>query len=333
MIKQQVSLESFNTMAIPAKAKFLATVSSLDELNQALNYAKNQQLSVLVLGEGSNTIFENNYDGLVLLYRIKGIEIISQDADSVTIKVAAGENWHDFVRYSIEQGWFGLENLALIPGLVGAAPMQNVGAYGVEVKDTIIGVDFIDMETRQDAHLSNVDCDFAYRESIFKRELMGKVIITSVTFCLSKKANVNISYPALAGMFEDQPSPKQVFDAVCKVRSAKLPLPKDLPNTGSFFKNPVIDQNRHDKLKQQYPDLVSYPFEQGFKLAAGWMIEKAGWKQKNINDVHVHKHQALVIINSKRKSGKDVVTFAQAIQQDIYDKFGVLLEIEPRIYR
>lgn len=331
-IKEQASLQPFNSMAVSAKAMFLVTVSSQEELTQALDYAQSRQLSCLVLGDGSNTIFENDYDGLVILNRLIGIDIISQDSNSVIVKVAAGENWHEFVRHSIEQGWFGFENLALIPGLVGAAPMQNIGAYGVEVKDAIVSVGFIDIASREIKSLTNAQCAFAYRESIFKNKLAGKVIITSVTFQLTKKAKVNISYPTLANLFELEPTPGQVFDAVSKIRSAKLPLPKEVPNTGSFFKNPVVDQRQHDALKTQYPDLVSYPVEQNFKLAAGWMIEKAGWKHKSLNGVSVFKLQALVIVNPEKKTGKDVLSFAKAIQQDIEIKFGVLLEIEPRIY-
>jgi len=285
-------------MAVQANARALACVSSLEELTQALDYAKNQKLSVLVLGEGSNTIFENDYSGLVILNRLKGIELIDQDDNSYTVRVAAGENWHEFVAYSIQQNWFGIENLALIP-----------------------------------LYLNNAECRFSYRESYFKNELAGKVVITAVTFRLAKQAKVNISYPALAACFDEQPSPQQLFDVIIKVRQAKLPLPKTIPNAGSFFKNPIIDQQQHSRLQAQYPDLVSYQTEKGYKLAAGWMIEKAGWKQKQHSGVCVHRQQALVIINPEKKSGKDIIAFAQKIQKDIASKFGVLLEIEPRVHR
>lgn len=332
-IKERVSLQPFNSMAVSATASFLVSVSSLPELYEALDYAQAKQLSVLVLGEGSNTIFENDYDGLVILNCLNGIELVSQNADSVIVAVAAGENWHQFVQHSVQQGWFGLENLALIPGLVGAAPMQNIGAYGVEVKDTIVSVSYVDVNTQQEKSITNSECCFAYRESVFKNKLAGKVVITSVSFELSKHAKVNVSYPALAKQFEKKPTPRQLFEAVCKVRSSKLPLPKDIPNTGSFFKNPVVDAAKNLALQDQYPDLVSYKTEHGFKLAAGWMIEKAGWKQKSLNGVSVHSLQALVIINPEKKSGTDVISFARAIQKNITDEFGVLLEIEPRIYR
>ena len=332
-IKENVSLQSFNSMAVPANALALTTVSSLEELRQALNFAHQKKLSVLVLGEGSNTIFANDYNGLVILNRLKGIDLIQQDSDSVTVKVAAGENWHAWVAYSMQRKWYGLENLALIPGLVGAAPMQNIGAYGVEVKDTIVNVEYLEIDTGEKNNLTNKECRFLYRESIFKNELAGKVIITSVTFRLIKKAAVNISYPALASCFDKLPSPTQVFDIVCTIRESKLPLPSKIPNAGSFFKNPTVSDQQHDQLRLKYPSLVSYKTVQGYKLAAGWMIESAGWKEKCLDEVCVHEQQALVIVNPERKAGAAILNFAIKIQQDIAEKFGVTLEIEPRIYR
>jgi len=319
-VKKNASLQPFNSMAIPVNALALTTCFSLHELHQALDFARQEQLSVLVLGEGSNTIFENDYQGLVILNRLKGIDIVSQDSSSVTVKVSAGENWHEFVAYSVEKEWYGLENLALIPGLVGAAPMQNIGAYGVEVKDAIVDVDYISIDTRERKTLTNKECHFSYRESIFKNELAGKAIITSVTFCLSKKAILNLSYPALAACFDERarPYPQQIFDAICSIRSSKLPLPMQIPNTGSFFKNPIVNEQLHKELKLNYPDLVSYKSGVDYKLAAGWMIEKAGWKKKCLGGVCVHESQALVIINPEK---------------NIIAKFGVILDIEPRIYR
>jgi len=332
-IQSNVSLQPFNSMAVQAQAEALVFVSTLDDVNEALDYAQERNMDTLVLGEGSNTLFEADYNGLVLLNCIKGIDIIEQDADSVTVRVAAGEIWHEFVDYSIEQGWFGLENLALIPGLVGAAPMQNIGAYGVEIKDSLLSVDYLDIATRKEHSLSNLECAFAYRESRFKNDLAGKVVITSITLVLSKKAQVNISYPALASLFEAEPSPRQVFDAVVSIREKKLPSPVHIPNTGSFFKNPVVSKVHFEELKKQHTGLVAYPAGDGFKLAAGWMIEAAGWKDKNLNGVTVHSEQALVLINPLKRSGGDVLHFAAQIQADIESKFGVALEIEPRVYR
>ena len=331
-IQTNASLQSYNSMAVPAKADALVCVSSLDQLHQSLNYANSNALKVLVLGEGSNTVFEDDYAGLVILNRIKGIEVISENKDSVTVRVSAGENWHEFVEYSINNDWYGAENLAFIPGLVGAAPMQNIGAYGVEVKDIIESVDFLHIASGKKETLSNQQCEFAYRESCFKNKLIDKVIITSVTFCLSKEPRVDVRYPALIDFLPDNPTPKDVFHAVIKIRSSKLPLPAKIPNTGSFFKNPIISQQQHARLKSSYPDLISYKAGKEFKLAAGWVIEKAGWKQRQYNGVTVHDKQALVLINPSKRPGRDVLEFARQIQVDIKSKFDVTLEVEPRIY-
>jgi len=332
LIQHNVSLQPYNSMAIDAKAASLTEVNSIEELELALNYAEQHNLQPLVLGEGSNTLFKCDYPGLVILNRLLGINLLSETSDQVMVKVAAGENWHQFVTHSIKQGWFGLENLALIPGLVGAAPMQNIGAYGVELKDTLFEVEYLDIETRQLLTRSNQQCEFAYRESCFKHELCGKVVITAVTFELSKRAEVNITYPALANQFDVEPTPQKVFDAVCQIRSAKLPLPDSIPNTGSFFKNPVIGLNQHEDLLKRYPDLISYQVDGGYKLAAGWLIEKAGWKNKSIDGVTVSHTQALVLINPEKRPGQSVIKCAQQIQEDIYKLFDVRLEIEPRIY-
>jgi len=290
-------------------------------------------LPVLVLGEGSNTIFVQDYAGLVVLNQLKGIEVVSETADSVTVKVAAGEHWHSFVQHAVASGWYGLENLALIPGLVGAAPIQNIGAYGVEVKDTLSCVDYIDINSRERLSINNTDCAFAYRESCFKQDLAGKVVITHVTFTLSKHACVDVTYPALNKFLGSQPTPQDVFEAVVKVRSEKLPLPEHIPNTGSFFKNPVVSKQIWQEIKKQNPDLVSFPVDGQFKLAAGWLIEQAGFKGRDHNGVTVYGKQALVLVNPLKRSGKDVLDFAEQIQQEIQNRFGVLLEIEPRIYQ
>lgn len=288
---------------------------------------------MLVLGEGSNTVFSQNYNGLVLLNRLRGIEVLQQNDQSVQLRVASGENWHAFVRHCVDQGWCGLENLALIPGLVGAAPVQNIGAYGVEIKDLIQSVEFIDL-TNGDTQILEADqCNFTYRDSIFKHQLLDKIFITAITLKLSKGAQVNISYPALSQYFENQAAPttRDVFTAVCGIRNSKLPSPADVPNAGSFFKNPIISKQQHDEMKKQHPMLVGFPFQGAYKLAAGWLVEQAGWKNKQIEQVRVHGDQALVIVNPDKVSGSKVLKFAAAIQTDIQNKFGVDLEIEPRV--
>ena len=299
----------------------------------ALDYANRNSLPMLVLGEGSNTVFTQDYTGMVLLSRLRGIELLEQSNRSVQLRVASGENWHDLVHHCVNQGWYGLENLALIPGLVGAAPIQNIGAYGGEIKDFIKSVEFTDLSDGNAQILQASQCDFAYRDSIFKHQLADKVFITALTLQLSKQPRINISYPALSQYFEGQSAPtaNQVFAAVCKIRSSKLPSPADIPNVGSFFKNPIISKIQHDELKQDHPLLPGFPVKGGCKIAAGWLIEQAGWKDKVIEQVRVHRDQALVIINPDKVSGTKVLNFARTIQADIRAKFGIDLEIEPRI--
>lgn len=331
-IHQNVDLQKYNTLAVAVKARFLCLVQSEHELQSALLFAKNNDLNTLILGEGSNTVFTQDYDGLVLLSRLNGIEPLKEDADYVYISVAAGENWHDFVDYSLDQQWYGLENLALIPGLVGAAPIQNIGAYGVEVKDTIVNVTYVDLATGNVRTSNNSECEFEYRDSIFKNQLNGQTFIVRVEFRLSKKPTQQLRYPALAHFFEKDPNPRDIFNRVCEVRRAKLPMPQDIPNAGSFFKNPVVSAKQYQSLSSRYPTIVG--FEQGakVKLAAAWLIEHLGWKNKEIAGVKVHEKQSLVITNPMKKSGTDILLLAKAIQDDVAKEFDVALEIEPRIY-
>jgi len=331
-LQHQVSLQDYNSMAVPATARCLVSVDDRAQAQAALDYARVNALDVLVLGEGSNTLFKGDFEGLVILNRIRGIEILGQTESTVTLRVGAGENWHDFVAYTLDNDWFGLQNLALIPGLVGAAPMQNIGAYGVEVKDYLTTVEYLDIATGQPYTLSRQACQFGYRDSIFKHELAFRALVSAVNFTLSKTPSVDISYPALASLFDKKPTPKEVFLGVCKVRQSKLPLPSMVPNAGSFFKNPVVAASQHEKLKQQYPDLVSFEMGEQFKLAAGWLIEQAGWKNRELDTVRVHQSQALVVVNPEKRSGTKVLEFAALIQTDIKHKFDVDLEIEPQVY-
>jgi len=260
-IQRNASLQPYNTLAVPAKAEFLSRCNSLSQIIASLDFAKRRALPIVILGEGSNTVFSKDFDGLVILNRLAGINLISEDSQNAVVEVAAGENWHDFVRYSLEQGWYGLENLALIPGLVGAAPIQNIGAYGVEVKDSINRVDCLEIDSQQPKVLSNSECNFGYRDSAFKQTLTGKYIVTSVTFSLSKSPTLTLSYPALADRFEHLAKPMDVFEAVSEIRAAKLPMPDDIPNAGSFFKNPIVDSDKYKKLKASFPPSS---FEAGF---------------------------------------------------------------------
>ena len=332
-LHKNASLQRYNTMAVPAKAQYLAQVETIEDTQQAVSYAKNEKLDILILGEGSNTLFTKDYQGMVILNRLLGIELLEQNEKSVVIKVSAGENWHRLVAYTMQQGWYGLENLALIPGLVGAAPIQNIGAYGVEVKDSIVSVDFLGFDNLKLKTLSNSECQFGYRDSIFKQAMQGLGLISSVTFCLSRQPELNLSYPALSTYLAEVSSPtaQDVFDAVVTIRTEKLPLPEIIPNLGSFFKNPVIDTEQHQRLKKEYPNLVSFPYQTGFKLAAAWLIDTAGWKSKTIDLVRVHNKQALVIINPDKVEGEKIVNFANQLRSNIHKKFGITLEIEPKI--
>jgi len=326
-----VNLQALNSLAIPAIATSLVTVNSVGELAVALKHAHDNDLSILVLGGGSNVVLTGDFDGLVILNRLRGIELLNQNSNSVTLKVAAGESWHQLVAHTVDQQWYGLENLALIPGLVGAAPIQNIGAYGAEIKDCISTVEFLDCETGSQGLLKNEQCNFAYRDSIFKQSLKNKVVITAVTFRLACVGQCNISYPALAEKFSNAASPRQVFDAVCQIRSSKLPSPDQLPNAGSFFKNPIVSNAKHTALKSEHPNLISFRVGAEYKLAAGWLIEQAGWKSKSVGGVAVHSEQALVLVNPKHRSGYQVLQFADAVQKDIRDRYGVELDIEPNV--
>ena len=319
-------------MATPAIAAKLVEVCSLEELKSALRFVQQAGMSALPLGEGSNTVFQRDYNGLVVLVRIGGINLVQENEQSATIQVGAGVNWHKLVAHCLQQGWYGLENLALIPGLAGAAPIQNIGAYGVEIASFISRVEVLNIATLEVSTLANQECVFGYRDSIFKHALKDQVVITQVELCLNKEAQPNIAYPALKNYFGSrQPMPEQVFNAVCEIRNAKLPLPSDIPNCGSFFKNPVVSETEFVSLKQRFPHIVGFRFGDQVKLAAAWLIEQAGWKDQSYKDVCVHKEQALVITNARHRRGETVVHFAQMIQQDISDKFGVELEIEPQI--
>ncbi len=341
-------LVKLNSLAVPAKCKALVEVNSAEQMITALQHAKNETWAVLILGEGSNVLFTEDYPGLVILNRIKGIEVLEDCDDSVVLRVGSGENWHGLVETTVNNDWFGLENLALIPGLVGAAPVQNIGAYGCELKDTLVSVSYLNLLDQKLVELDRQQCQFSYRDSIFKKTLAGKVAITSVVLKLSKTARPNISYPSLAKALEgiDNPTLKSVFDAVCEIRLSKLPSPSHIPNAGSFFKNPIVDLNLYQELKRNYPQLPAFfvpphsinadavnldAREQKVKLPAAWLIEQAGWKGKSIGRVTVHQSQALVIINPERADGEAVLRFARAVQKDINDKFSVQLEIEPQI--
>lgn len=328
-------LTAFNTLAMPAKAQFFTELNDLSDLPELLDFIVQHDLATLWIGGGSNLVLADEVPGCVVHISTKGIELISDSKESVLVKVAAGENWHDLVTHCLENEWFGLENLALIPGSVGASPVQNIGAYGVEVADLIDRVEVFDTFSNSFVVMGNPDCQFAYRDSLFKRN-PGRFIITSVIFKLSKQFEAKCSYAALQGWLDAQGikelSAQAIFDAVVAVRQSKLPNPELLPNAGSFFKNPVVSNECFESLRQTYPEMPNYPDAAGIKLAAGWLIDQCGWKGLYRERVGVHKDQALVLVNHAGGSRSDIDELSNDIKQSVFDRFSVQLEQEPIAY-
>lgn len=330
-------LQPLNTLAAPARATRFVRVTDTAALRRALAFARQNGLSVLVLGGGSNVVLPRRFEGLVIHVAIKGVEVIGQDNDFAWIRAGAGEVWQDLVEFSLREGLFGLENLSLIPGTVGAAPIQNIGAYGVELDSVFESLQAVRRDDLEEEVFDAAACEFRYRDSVFKQRLRDRVVITSVTFRLRKLGTLNISYAplraALAGVPADELTPRKVSDAVIAIRRSKLPDPADIPNAGSFFKNPVVSGKKLAELQREYPDIVSYPVgDDAVKLAAGWLLEKAGWRGFREDGVGMHSEQALVLVNPGRVDGEALLDFARRVQQDIAQRFGVQLEREPVAY-
>ena len=334
-ILNNYSLKNYNTFGIASKAKYFASFSSEDQLAELLkdNICKTEPL--FILGGGSNILLTQDFNGLVLANNIKGIEIITENEKSTSIAVGAGEIWHDFVLWSIQQNLSGIENLALIPGLVGASPMQNIGAYGVEVKDVITKVSYIEIESGKQKSFTNSECNFSYRNSIFKDELKGGVVITEVVYKLSKTPLNNTKYGAITNelkRLEKEPSPSSIAEAVINIRSNKLPDPKTLGNSGSFFKNPIIETHEFKKLKKEFPEIVGYKVsDTETKISAGWLIDNAELKGYRKADAGVHKNHALVLVNYGNATGLEIINLAKEIQQKVKDKYGISIETEVNI--
>jgi UDP-N-acetylmuramate dehydrogenase len=334
MIEENIDLKPYNTFGISANTKMFARFSSLEELKSVLAQKQGQEL--LVLGGGSNILLTQDFQGLVLRNELKGMELVSDDDEFVLIKCAAGEIWHQFVLYCVANNFGGVENLSLIPGSVGASPMQNIGAYGVEIKDVFEKLEAFHIETGEIHTFSKEMCQFGYRESIFKKEKKGQYIITQVYFKLTKNPQINSSYGAiedvLAAKGISNPSIKEISDAVIEIRSSKLPDPKLIGNAGSFFKNPVVSLETYNKIKSSYATAPSYPIDANtVKIPAGWLIENAGWKGKTFENYGVHKNQALVLVNYGGASGKEIWDLSTAIKEDVFAKFGVDLEREVNV--
>ncbi len=335
MISENVQLKHYNTFGIEAKASRFATFSTISELEKLIA-SKHENEALMILGGGSNVLFTQDFNGLLLKNNLLGFELNEVSPESVLVSSGAGENWHSFVLKTIEAGLCGLENLSLIPGNVGASPMQNIGAYGREIKDVFHELQAYHIATGEIHTFSNSDCKFGYRESVFKNELKGQYVILNVTFKLSKVCELNTSYGAIEEELKlkgiSNPSLKDVSDAVVAIRSSKLPNPAELGNAGSFFKNPVVSIEVLHKIQAEHESVPNYPASNGHvKLAAGWLIEQAGWKGKVIGHAGVHKKQALVLVNYGGATGNEIYDLSSEILEDVYSKFGVQLEREVNI--
>ncbi|WP_200906512.1 UDP-N-acetylmuramate dehydrogenase [Gulbenkiania mobilis] len=334
-IRQDVDLTPYNTFGMRVRAAYFTELCAKDDLPALLASEPFRRGPVLWLGGGSNLLFTQDYPGLVIRMALQGVRILEDDGETVCVEAAAGENWHGFVSHTLSQGWAGLENLSLIPGTVGASPIQNIGAYGVEVQDCIESVLCMDTASGRETVLSRADCHFGYRDSVFKHEGRDRLVVLAVRFRLARHAPLRIGYGdiraalAEAGV-EAQPSAADVSRAVIRIRQSKLPDPAVLGNAGSFFKNPVVSSEQAEALLVRHPDLPHYPAGPGrIKLAAGWLIDRAGLKGYREGDAGVHDRQALVLVNHGQASGKEMWQLAQKVQATVETRYGVRLEPEP----
>tara|TARA_R110002049_G_scaffold993_11_gene7292 strand:- start:77438 stop:78451 length:1014 start_codon:yes stop_codon:yes gene_type:complete len=334
-IQQNISLKPYNTFGIDVTAAYFVAVTNLAELKDVL--ALQEYPNKLILGGGSNMLLTQNQDKLVIHINLKGIEIVSENENDVLVKASAGENWHEFVLWCIKQDFGGLENLSLIPGNVGTAPIQNIGAYGVELKDIFVSCEAMSLKDKKKYTFNHSDCDFGYRNSIFKQQEKGKYIITNVTFKLTKREHkLHINYGAIASelqaMLIEKPTIQDISKAVITIRESKLPNPKDIGNSGSFFKNPVIQKWQYLSLLENFEAMPSYPTsEDEVKIPAGWLIEKAGFKGKRFGDYGIHKNQALVLVNYGNAKGSDILKLSELIQKTIQRLFNITIEAEVNI--
>lgn len=337
LIKENFELSSLTTFHIVALCRYFSEASDLEAIKEILEFAELNSLKKnLILGGGSNILFTDNFDGIVLKNNIKGINVVKEDDEHVYIKAGAGENWHQFVLYCVKNNYAGIENLSLIPGNVGASPMQNIGAYGVEIKDVFYELDAFHKHDKVIEKFSLKDCLFGYRESVFKNKYKDQFIISSVTYRLNKKPSFNTSYGAISHEIErmgvTELSIRAISQAVINIRTSKLPDPNEIGNAGSFFKNPVISNEHFTNLKNLFPDIVAFPSGNDHtKLAAGWLIEQCGWKGFRKNDAGCYPKQALVLVNYGHARGKEIFDLSEEIIGSVKEKFGVLLDREVNI--
>lgn len=335
-IQENISLKPYNTFGIDAVARQFAFFTSVEDLQELLHSKLKTHNPKLILGGGSNILFTKNFDGIVLKNEINGIQIIKEDEHYVYVKAGAGENWHQFVLYCLQHNLAGVENLSLIPGNVGASPMQNIGAYGVEIKDVFYDLEALHIVENKMHTFSLNDCDFGYRESVFKKKFKDQFVITSVTYRLHKQPVYNTSYGAINQELENMAvkdiSIHAISQAVINIRSSKLPDWKQVGNAGSFFKNPIVSEHQFDEVKSTFPNVVAFPSGEGqTKLAAGWLIEQCGWKGYRQGDAGCYDKQALVLVNYGNASGEEVYQLSEKIIQSVKEKFGVTLEREVNI--
>ena len=329
-----VSLKPYNTFGLPAVAGRLVRITSEADVRAVVDHPELGLAPKFVLGGGSNVILTRDMPELVLKVEVPGLRLVRETASAVIVEAGAGERWHDLVAWTLEQGWPGLENMALIPGTVGAAPVQNIGAYGLELQDRFESLDTVDLVTGRAVTLDASQCKFGYRDSIFKQALAGKSVITRVRFRLPKPWQPVLGYLDLERKMAETgntaPDARTIFDWVCAIRRAKLPDPAEIGNVGSFFKNPIVTEDQCRDIIARDPHVVHYPMDDGrFKLAAGWLIDACGWKGKTVGHAGVYEKQALVLINRGGAIGSEVQTLARAIQESVYGRFGIRLEPEP----
>ena len=336
-IQENISLKNYNTFGVEAKAHYFVEVHDLHELKYATEFAKINHIKILFLGGGSNLLFTQDFDGLVIKLNLKGISEENLDENHVLVSAKAGENWHEFVLYTLSKNYGGLENLSLIPGNVGTCPIQNIGAYGTEIKDHFVSCKALNLETSEIEELSLEDCKFGYRDSIFKTSAKGKYVIVEVTFKLTTQNHlIKTEYGAISTELKnlgiENPTIQEVSKAVINIRQSKLPNPAEIGNAGSFFKNPSIPLEQFENLKEKFPEIQGYANGNFVKVPAGWLIENAGWKGKQIGNVASHKLQALVIINATgNASGKEIYDFSSQIIESVKEKYGIELEREVNI--
>ena len=334
-ILENYPLKDLNTFGITVHSRYFVSVTSISELKEVLATDIVKNYPLLIMGGGSNILFTEDFSGLIILNNIKGIEIIEENNDEVLVSSGGGEVWQDLVMFSLGKNLGGIENLSLIPGSVGAAPIQNIGAYGVELKEVMDSLTAIELATGEERTFSIADCDFGYRNSVFKKELKDKYIITTVTLKLAKNPQLNTSYGVISSLLEEkgikEPTISDVSKAVIEIRRSKLPDPAELGNAGSFFKNPVVDKIDYEGLKLTFSDIPGYVNQDTVKIPAAWLIEQCGWKGKRLGNIGVHDKQPLVLVNHGGGTGEEIRDLSIKIRESVITKFGIELEVEPRI--